>query len=134
MLPVFYAPVDQAPPAQVAAAPAASYEQQFEQARNAANNGQPAMAVELYSTLLATSPNNVDVLYGRGLAYSRMQKWAEAESDFVAAANVAPAYADVWSSLADVYIWTERPAKAVAVDQIVNHGKGDANRCKIADE
>lgn len=114
MLPVFYAPVDQAPPAQVAQAPAISYEQQFEQARNAANSGQPAMAVELYSKLLATSPNNVDVLYGRGLAYSRLQKWAEAEKDFTAAAANAPTYTDVWLSLADLYMWTERPAKAIA--------------------
>jgi YaiO family outer membrane protein len=114
MLPVFYAPVDQAPPAQRAPAPATSYEQQFEQARNYANHGQPAMAVEMYSKLLAAAPGNADLLYGRGLAYSRLHQWDAAERDYVAAANAAPAYADVWASLADVYVWTGRPAQAVA--------------------
>lgn len=127
MLPVFYAPVDQAPPAQAAVAPAVSYEQQFEQARNAANNGQPAMAVEIYTRLLAASPNNVDVLYGRGLAYSRMQQWESAEKDMLAATNAAPAYTDVWSSLADIYMWTDRPAKAVAVyDRLIAQKPTDA--------
>lgn len=127
MLPVFYAPVEQAPSAQVAPASAAGYEQQFEQARKAANNGQPAMAVEIYSALLATSPNNVDVLYGRGLAYSRMKQWEEAEKDFLAATAAAPDYADVWSSLADIYMWTDRPAKAVAVyDRLIAKKPNDA--------
>jgi YaiO family outer membrane protein len=120
MLPVFYAPVDQGPPAQVTQAPAPNYEQQFEQARNAANHGQPAMAVELYTNLLAASPANVDVLYGRGLAYSRMQQWDEAEKDFIAATDAAPGYADVWLSLAGMYERTGCPAKAVAAyDRVI---------------
>lgn len=114
MLPVFYAPVDQAPPAPSAAAPAAGFEQQFEQARNYANQGQPAMAVGIYTKLLAATPDNADVLYGRGLAYSRMRQWEAAERDYVAALNAAPGYADVWASLADVYVWSGRPAQAVA--------------------
>ncbi|GAB2857041.1 hypothetical protein GCM10027277_26810 [Pseudoduganella ginsengisoli] len=124
MLPVLYAPlyapVEQAPPA-------VNYEQQFEQARQAANNGQPGMAAAIYTTLLAASPNNVDVLYGRGLAYSRMKQWDEAEKDFLAATAAAPAYADVWASLADVYIWTDRPAKAIAVyDRLIAMKPDDA--------
>jgi YaiO family outer membrane protein len=128
MLPLFYAAVDQAPPAQVAPAPAASYEQQFEQARHHVSHGRPALAVEIYSTLLAAAPDNVDLLYGRGLAYSRLRQWDAAEKDYLAAVAAAPGYVDVWSSLADVYLWSGRPARAVAVyDRLLALRPGDAS-------
>jgi len=104
----------QTPPAQVAAVQenAPSFDQQYEQARGFANAGQHELALKLYSGLLARSPGNVDVLLGRGIVYTRMQRWQEAESDLRAAATAAPNYADVWSALSNMYRWSDQPAKA----------------------
>jgi len=91
---------------------APSFDQQYEQARGFANAGQHELALKLYSDLLARSPGNVDVLLGRGIVYTRMQRWQEAESDLRAAATAAPNYADVWSALSNMYRWSDQPAKA----------------------
>ncbi|MEH6436632.1 tetratricopeptide repeat protein, partial [Massilia sp. DD77] len=95
------------------ATPAPSFDQQYEQARSLANSGQPALAVAAYTTLLARSPGNADVLLGRGIAYTRLERWSEAEADLRAAAQASPEYADVWSALGDLYRWSERPDQAV---------------------
>ncbi|HNW91427.1 MAG TPA: YaiO family outer membrane beta-barrel protein, partial [bacterium] len=53
-----------------------------------------------------------DVLLGRGRVYAWEERWAEAERDLTTASLQSPAYADVWSALADMYLWSGRPAEA----------------------
>lgn len=104
----------QQPPAEVqppAASP--SFDEQYEKARNLANNGQPALAVAAYDALLARSPGNVDVLLGRGIALTRLERYDAAEADLNAAAKAAPTYADVWSALGNLYQWSDRPQQAL---------------------
>lgn len=109
-------PVDyQEPPAevvQVQPAAGASFEAQYEQARSLANAGQPELALAAYNALLARSPGNVDVLLGRGIVLSRLERWREAEADLTAAATASPGYADVWFALGNLHQWQDRPAQA----------------------
>ncbi|MFC5513854.1 YaiO family outer membrane beta-barrel protein [Massilia jejuensis] len=111
-------PIDyQLPPAaaeQTTAASPASFDQQYEKARALANGGQPALALAAYNALLARSPANADVLLGRGIVYTRMERWAEARADLEAAARAAPDYADVWRALGDLHLWQGQAAQAVA--------------------
>lgn len=103
-----------------APAEAPSYEQEYERARALSNSGQYELAIQAFTTMLARSPKNSDVLLGRGLAYVRSQKWAEAERDLLAATEASPGYADVWLSLGNLYRWTDRPGLAVgAYDRLV---------------
>lgn len=109
-------PIDyQQPPAEVvqaATAPTASFDEQYEAARKLANEGQPELAVAAYNSLLARSPGNVDVLLGRGIVLSRLERWQEAEADLAAAAKASPDYADVWFALGNVWQWQDQYAKA----------------------
>lgn len=116
--------VDFQPPPASAPAPQAdaaiSFEAAYARARAHANDGQPELALAEYSALLARSPGNADVLLGRGIVYSRLERWDEAEADLTAAARVAPDYADVWSALADLYRWSARPQQAIeAYDRLI---------------
>ncbi len=107
-------PVDYQPPAQVQPAPTASvsFEAQYEQARALANAGQPALALAAYDALLARSPGNVDVLLGRGIVLTRLERWREADADLTSAARAAPDYADVWFALGQLHARQGQPAKA----------------------
>lgn len=98
--------------AQDAAADAGSYEQQFVRARELASNGQRDEAIALYSAMLQQSPGNTDLLIARGRTYSWMKRWAEAEGDLLAATSAKPDYADAWSALGDMYLWSDRPQQA----------------------
>lgn len=116
--------VDFQPPPASAPAPQAdaaiSFEAAYARARAHANDGQPELALAEYSALLARSPGNADVLLGRGIVYSRLERWDEAEADLTAAAREAPDYADVWSALADLYRWSARPQQAIeAYDRLI---------------
>ncbi|MBQ5942867.1 tetratricopeptide repeat protein, partial [Massilia sp. AB1] len=103
----------QQPPADIQpAAPSPSFDEQYKQARDLANSGQPALALAAYDALLARSPGNADVLLGRGIAFTRLERWSEAEADLRAAAASSPAYADVWSALGNLYQWSGRPEQA----------------------
>ncbi|MGZ3181122.1 MAG: YaiO family outer membrane beta-barrel protein [Telluria sp.] len=114
-------------PQAVQAAQAPDYDTEFAHARALATAGQYDAAITVYTGMLARSQRNADVLLGRGLAYARLQRWAEAERDLQAATEAAPAYADVWSSLGDVYRWSARPALAVeAYDRLVALRPNDA--------
>lgn len=110
--------VDFQPPPASAPAPQAdaaiSFEAAYARAREHANDDQPELALAEYTALLVRSPGNADVLLGRGIVYSRLERWDEAEADLTAAARVAPDYADVWSALADLYRWSARPQQAIA--------------------
>jgi YaiO family outer membrane protein len=104
----------QQPPADIAqaAAPAASFDEQYEAARKLANDGQPELALAAYGALLARSPGNVDVLLGRGIVLSRLERWSEAEADLTAAAKASPDYADVWFALGNLWQWQDQYGKA----------------------
>ena len=107
-------PIDfQLPPtAQIQTASPAFFDEQYEKARTLANSGQPALALAAYNALLAQSPGNVDVLLGRGIVYTRMERWSEAEADLEAAAKASPAYADVWLALGNLHRRQGRPDAA----------------------
>jgi YaiO family outer membrane protein len=96
----------------VAASPA-SYDQQYQAARALANSGQREEAIQAYSDLLVRSPGNADVLLGRGQVYARMGRWPEAEADLLAVTAASPGYADAWSALGDMYMWSDRPRLAI---------------------
>jgi YaiO family outer membrane protein len=92
--------------------PLPDFDTQFQAARSLALSGQREAALAAYGALLARSPGNADVLLGRGRVYAWMGKWAESEADLSAAVVAAPAYADAWSALGDLYLWSDRPALA----------------------
>lgn len=92
----------------------ASYDEQFQAARALANSGQQEQAIQAYSDLLVRSPGNSDVLLGRGQVYARMERWPEAEADLLAVTVASPGYADAWSALGNMYLWSERPKQAIA--------------------
>ncbi len=96
----------------VAAAPE-GFDQKFLAARELALKGQREAAIAAYSELLVVSPRNADVLVGRGRAYTWMDNWPAAEADLTAATSAAPTYADAWSALGDMYLWSDRPERAV---------------------
>jgi YaiO family outer membrane protein len=98
-------------PAQPAAT--LSFDEAYARARALANDGQPDLALSAYDALLARSPGNVDVLLGRGIVYARLGRRQEAERDLRAAAAAAPAYADVWSALGNMYVWSDEQEQAV---------------------
>ncbi|MFD2365342.1 YaiO family outer membrane beta-barrel protein [Pseudoduganella sp. GCM10020061] len=105
-----------------------SFDAQYAQARAWANGGQPELAIQAYSALLERSPGNADVLLGRGLVYSRTNRYAEAEADLLAASAAAPNYADVWLALGNLYRWTGRPAQAAeAYDRVLAIRPDDAD-------
>jgi YaiO family outer membrane protein len=91
----------------------ADYDDRYQDARALALGGQREAAVAAYTALLERSPGNVDVLLGRGRVHAWMGHWAEAEADLLAATQGSPRYADAWSALGDVYLWSDRPLQAV---------------------
>src|SRR5258708_30497309 len=91
-----------------------SFDQQFQTARGLAIAGQRDAAIAAYTELLQRSPGNADVLLGRGRVYSWMGRWSEAEADLSAATLAAPNYADAWSALGDLYLWSDRPRRGAA--------------------
>ena len=95
-----------------AVAGAMGFDQQFQDARNLALHGHRKAAIAAYSKLLERSPNNPDVLLGRGRVYSWMGNWPAAEQDLKAAVTASPHYADAWSALGDMYLWSDRPKLA----------------------
>jgi YaiO family outer membrane protein len=102
----------QVPPSPPAAA-ITNFDDAYAQARALANGGQPEQALAAYDALLTRAPGNVDVLLGRGIVHARLEHWPEAERDLRTAATAAPAYADAWSALGDMYVWSGRPTQAV---------------------
>lgn len=95
-----------------AADPPASFDQRFLAARDLALAGQREAAIAAYTALLEASPGNADVLLGRGRVYAWMGRWAEGEADLRGATDAAPTYADAWSALGDLYLWSDRPVLA----------------------
>jgi YaiO family outer membrane protein len=100
-------------PTPAAEPPKASFEDRFRIARDLALGGKREAALAAYTALLAESPANGDVLVGRGRVHAWMEHWAESEQDLLAATRAAPKDADAWSALGDLYLWSQRPARAV---------------------
>lgn len=98
--------------AAVAAAPK-SYEAKFQLARMLSYANQRQEAIRLYTELLATRPNNSDLLLARGRTHAWEGDWPKAESDLTAVTARLPGYGDAWSALGDMYLWSDRPGHAV---------------------
>ena len=101
-----------APPTTTVATVPGDFDQQFKAARDLATSGKRAEAIRAYSVLLDRSPENADVLVGRGRVHAWDGRWTQAETDLRAAVSVAPTYADGWSALGDMYLWSDRPVQA----------------------
>lgn len=103
-----------------AAAPQASaavegYEARLRRARDLATSGDQAQrlqALALYDGMLQESPGNSDVLLARGRTHAWMGRYAEAEVDLRTVTDNKPGYADAWSALGDLYLWSDRPQQA----------------------
>jgi YaiO family outer membrane protein len=95
-----------------AVAAAGGFDEDFLAARALALSGERDAAIGAYTALLERSPRNADVLVGRGRVRAWLGRWAESETDLRAATDVAPTYADAWSALGDLYLWSDRPAEA----------------------
>jgi YaiO family outer membrane protein len=68
--------------------------------------------VQASASLIQQYPNDPDHWLQRGIAQARQGLWIPAAQDLEKAVSLAPAYADAWSALADVYRWSDRPAAA----------------------
>jgi len=90
-----------------------SYEAKFKLARALSFSNHKDEAIQLYTELLATRPNNSDLLLARGRTYAWEGRWKEAEADIKAVTARSPDYGDAWSALGDVYLWSDRPGDAV---------------------
>jgi YaiO family outer membrane protein len=90
-----------------------SYEAKFKLARALSFSNHYDEAIQLYTELLATRPNNSDLLLGRGRTYAWEGRWNEAEADIKAVTTRLPDYGDAWSALGDVYLWSDRPRDAI---------------------
>jgi len=83
-------------------------------ARALALSGQYPEAVQAYTELLASHPDDVDALLGRGQVYAWQQQFTLAEADLKRLLELAPSYADAWQVLANVYSWSYQLAPARA--------------------
>jgi YaiO family outer membrane protein len=90
-----------------------SYEATFKLARALSLSDHRDEAIQLYTGLLSTRPNNSDLLLARGRTYAWEGHWKEAEADITAVTSRSPGYGDAWSALGDVYLWSDRPGDAV---------------------
>ena len=89
-----------------------SYDAKFKLARALSFSNHRVEAIQLYTELLATRPNNSDLLLGRGRTYAWENRWHEAEADITAVTRRSPDYGDAWSALGDMYLWSDRPGDA----------------------
>ena len=90
-----------------------SYEAAFNLARSLSFSGHRDEAIRLFTELLATRPDNSDLLLARGRTYAWEGRWKEAEADLTAVTARSPDYGDAWSALGDMYLWSDRPRDAV---------------------
>lgn len=92
-----------------------SYDTRLQRARALATAGDPAQreqALAMYAAMLQESPGNSDVLLARGRTLAWAGRYAEAEADLLAVTGTKPGYADAWSALGDLYLWSDRPQEA----------------------
>lgn len=104
-------------PAVAPAAAEESHDARLQRARALATSGDAAereQALAVYTGMLRESPGNSDVLLARGRTFAWMGRHAEAEADLLAVTAAKPGYADAWSALGDLYLWSDRPQQAAA--------------------
>lgn len=92
------------------------YEAKLQRARSMATSGdeaQRAQALQLYAEMLEKAPGNSDVLLARGRLNAWMRNYPAAETDLLSVTHAKPEYADAWSALGDLYVWSDRPGLAV---------------------
>lgn len=102
-------------PAVARDAPVETHEARLQRARALATSGDAAQreqAVAMYGQMLQESPGNSDVLLARGRTLAWAGRHAEAEADLLAVTTAKPGYADAWSALGDLYLWSARPRQA----------------------
>ncbi len=102
-------------PAVAQDAPVETHEARLQRARALATSGDAAQreqAVAMYGQMLQESPGNSDVLLARGRTLAWAGRHAEAEADLLAVTTAKPGYADAWSALGDLYLWSARPRQA----------------------
>jgi Flp pilus assembly protein TadD len=78
----------------------------YARADAAAQAGDAAGMQRAYDALLATAPNDLRALVGRGTARSWQRDWKNAEDDFVAALALAPNNLDALTGLGYTYAWS----------------------------
>ena len=71
------------------------------------------LAVELAKKAVALDPNDAGCRWtlGRVLAYEK--RWPEGESEFAAAIQLDPNYADAWAHLSDITMFSGQPIEAI---------------------
>ena len=89
-----------------------SYGALFGLARAHAFSGQRKKAIQLFSDLLFLYPGDPDALLGRGRVLAWEKQYDEAELDLQSVTEKFPDYADAWSALGDVYLWSGDTVKA----------------------
>ena len=67
-----------------------SYDAKFKLARALSFSNHRVEAIQLYTELLATRPNNSDLLLGRGRTYAWENRWHEAEADITTVTRRSP--------------------------------------------
>src|SRR5512144_1325423 len=76
-----------------------SYDAAFKLARALSFSKHRDEAIRIYTQLLATRPDNSDLLLARGRTYAWEDRWVEAEADLTAVTGLRPDYGDAWSAL-----------------------------------
>ena len=84
----------------------------LDQARRIAISGDRTRAIALYDAMLDQDPGNADARLGRGRTLAWMKQWDAAEADLLQVTRDSPGYADAWSALGDMYLWSDRPGQA----------------------
>jgi tetratricopeptide (TPR) repeat protein len=78
-----------------------------------AEAGDIAGSDQLYTVLLAASPQDVELLLGHGQNLIRLMRFADAYQVYKQATDVAPANPDAWSGLAFAASKTSRPSETI---------------------
>ncbi len=77
--------------------------------------GEAAKALDLFGKVLATQPDNVEALTGRGLCYFELGQYAPAETSFKRALQLDLEYPDAIMGLAETYRQQGRKAEALGL-------------------
>lgn len=90
-----------------------SYAGSFGLARALAFSGERTDAILLLNIILEKIPGDPDALLMRGRIYGWNKNYAAAETDILKVTESTPEYSDAWAALGDLYMWSDRPERAV---------------------
>ena len=82
-------------------------------------------AIEQFGAVLRLTPTCVDCYFNIGLAYSRLDRFSEAESSYRRALQIRSDYAPAYYGLAEMFARQDRPEDAAAA-------RGEANRIAVS--